>query len=72
MESGFALKDGDAMERAVRALAKCRYAAPGDAVASGGHPKERHDWLLETASAEAGAILDHVDDGGVLGIQARG
>ena len=71
MRSILTLKDGDAMERAVKALAKYRYTARGEAVAPDGHPKEWHNWLLEIDSAEIGAVRDHVDDGDIIDIQSR-
>ncbi len=70
MKSVLTLKDGDAMERAMKALAKYRYRARGEAVVPEGHPKEWHNWLLEIDSAEIGVIRDHADDGDILDIQA--
>ncbi len=63
------LKDGGAMERAMGALAKYRYAAGGEAVAPEGHPREWKTWLLEINSAEVGAIRDHVDDGDIVDVE---
>ena len=57
------LKDGGAMERAMGALARYRYAANGEPVAPEGHPREWKKWLLEINSAEIETIRDHVDDG---------
>jgi hypothetical protein len=66
------LKDGDAMERAMGALAKYRYAAGGDFVAPEGHPREWKKWLLEINSTEIEAIRDHVDDGDIVDIKPVG
>lgn len=63
------LKDGDAMERAMQALAKYRYAAGGELVTPEGHPREWKKWLLEINSAEVEAIRGHVDDGDIVGIK---
>jgi len=60
------LKDGDAMERAMRALAKYRYTAGGEQIVPSGHPKEWNKWLLEIDSAEFDTIRDHVDDGDIV------
>jgi hypothetical protein len=65
------LKDGGAMERAMGALAKYRYAARGEPVAPEGHPKEWHKWLLEIDSEEIEAIRGHVDDGDIVDIKPR-
>ncbi|WP_456656507.1 hypothetical protein [Bradyrhizobium sp. JR3.5] len=63
------LKNGGAMERAVEALAKYKYAAGGDPVAPEGHPREWKRWLLEINSAEFEAIRDHVNDGDIVDIK---
>ena len=63
------LKDGGAMERAMEALAKYRYAAGGEPVAPEGHPREWNKWLLEINSAEVDAIRGHVDDGDIVDIK---
>jgi hypothetical protein len=60
------LKDGDAMERAMGALARYRYTAGGEPVAPSGHPREWSRWLLEIDSAEFETIRDHVDDGDIV------
>jgi len=60
------LKDGDAMERAMGALAKYRYTAGGEQIAPSGHPREWSRWLLEIDSAEFETIRDHVDDGDIV------
>jgi hypothetical protein len=60
------LKDGDAMERAMGALAKYRYTAGGEQTAPSGHPREWSRWLLEIDSAEFETIRDHVDDGDIV------
>lgn len=60
------LKDGDAMERAMGALAKYRYTAGGEQIAPSGHPREWSRWLLEIDSAEFETIRDHVDDGDII------
>jgi hypothetical protein len=65
------LKDGAAMERAMGALARYRYAARGEPVAPEGHPSEWHKWLLEVDSAEIGAIRDHVAEGDIVDIKPR-
>jgi hypothetical protein len=71
MRSVLTLKDGNAMERAMKALAKYRYAARGEPVAPEGHPKEWHKWQLEIDSAEIEAIRGHVDEGDILAIEPR-
>lgn len=63
------LKDGSAMERAMAALAKYRYAAGGEFVAPEGHPQEWRKWLLEINSAEVEAIRSHVCDGDIVDIK---
>ncbi len=63
------LKDGGAMERAMGALAKYRYAAGGERVAPDGHPREWSQWQLEINSAELQAIHDHVYDGDIIGVK---
>ncbi|UGA41447.1 hypothetical protein HU230_0024010 [Bradyrhizobium quebecense] len=63
------LKNGGAMERAVEALAKYKYAAGSDPVAPEGHPREWKRWLLEINSAEFEAIRDHVNDGDIVDIK---
>ncbi len=63
------LKDGGAMERAVRALAEYRYAAGGEPVVPEGHPRGWKKWLLEIDAAEFSVIHDHVDDGDILDIK---
>ncbi|MBR0764861.1 hypothetical protein JQ613_31670 [Bradyrhizobium japonicum] len=63
------LKDGGAMERAMGALAKYRYASEGEPVAPEGHPREWKRWLLEINSAEFEAIRDHVDNGDIVDIK---
>jgi hypothetical protein len=60
------LKDGSAMERAMGALAKYRYAASGEPVAPEGYPMEWSRWLLEINSAELAAIRDHVKEGDII------
>jgi hypothetical protein len=60
------LKDGNAMERAMGALAKYGYSADGEPVAPSGHPREWSRWLLEIDSAEFATIRDHVDDGDIV------
>lgn len=60
------LKDGDAMERAVGALAKYRYTAGDGQIAPAAHPKEWSKWLLEIDSAELETIRDHVDAGDIV------
>ena len=59
-------KDGDAMERAMAALANYRYAPGGEPTAPEGHPREWGRWLLEINSAEFDAIHDHVEDGDIV------
>ncbi len=71
MRSVITLKDGNAMERAMQALAKHRYAARGEPVAPEGHPGEWHKWLLEVDAAEIEAIRGHVDEGDILAIEPR-
>lgn len=71
MRSLIILKDGNAMERAMKALAQYRYAAGGEPVAPEGHPREWHNWLLEIDSAEIETIRGHVNDGDILGIEPR-
>jgi hypothetical protein len=63
------LKDGDAMERAVGALAKYRYTADGEPVTPSGHPKEWSRWILEIDSAEFETIRDHVADGDIVNMK---
>jgi len=63
------LKDGGAMERAMGALAKYRYAACGERVAPEGHPREWSRWQLEINSAELKAIDDHVYAGDIIGVK---
>jgi hypothetical protein len=63
------LKNGDAMERAMGALAKYRYTARGETVVPEGHPREWKKWLLEINSAEIEAIRDHVEDGDIVDIK---
>ena len=63
------LKDGEAMERAMGALAKYRYAARGEPVAPEAHPRDWKSWLLEINSAEMAAIRDHVNDGDIVDIK---
>ncbi len=63
------LKDGGAMERAMGALAKYRYAARGEPVAPEGHPREWKTWLLEIDSAEVDTLRDHIDDGDIVNIK---
>jgi hypothetical protein len=60
------LKDGDAMERAMGALAKYRYTVGGEQIVPSGYPKEWNKWLLEINSAEFETIRDHVDDGDIV------
>jgi len=60
------LKDGDAMERAMGALAKYGYTAGDEQIAPAGHPKEWSKWLLEIDSAELETIRDHVDAGDII------
>ena len=64
-----AFKDGQAMERAMCALAKYKYSADGEPVAPEGHPREWKKWLLEINSAELAAIRDHVDDGDIVDVK---
>jgi hypothetical protein len=64
-----ALKDGEAMERAVQALAHYRYTAHGAPVAPEGHPREWRSWLLEINSAELPSICDHISDGDIVAIE---
>lgn len=66
------LKDGNAMERAMAALAKYRYTAGGERAAPEGHPREWRNWLLEIDSAELEAVRDHVADGDVVDIKPIG
>ncbi len=66
------LKDGGAMERAVQALAKYRYAVGGEAVAPEGRPREWKKWLLEINAAEIDVIHDHLNDGDILEIKPVG
>ena len=63
------LRDGDAMERAMQALAAHRYKASGEPVAPEGHPKQWKSWLLEINSAELASICDHVDSGDIIAIK---
>ena len=60
------LKNGDAMERAMGALAKYRYTAGGEPVAPSGYPREWSKWLLEIDLAEFETIRDHADDGDIV------
>jgi hypothetical protein len=62
------LKDGGAMERAMKALAKYRYTASGEPVAPEGHPRDWNNWLLEINSTEFDTIDDHVNLGDVVEI----
>jgi hypothetical protein len=71
MRSVITLKDGDAMERAMKALAQYRYTARGEPVAPEGRPGEWHKWLLEIDSAEIDTIRGHVVDGDILAIEPR-
>ena len=58
------LKDGGAMERAMKALAKYGYSAGGEQIVPSGHPREWTRWLLEIDSAEFETIRDdHVERG---------
>ncbi len=66
------LKDGNAMERAMAALAKYRYTAGGESAAPEAHPREWRNWLLEIDSAELEAVRDHVADGDVVDIKPIG
>jgi hypothetical protein len=64
------LRDGEAMERAMGALAKYRYTAGGgELVAPQGHPKAWSRWLLEINSAEFEAIRDHVNHGDIVDLK---
>ncbi len=63
------LKDGDAMERAVGALAKYRYVAGGEPVVPEGHPREWKSWLLEIDTAEIEAIRQHVREDDIVEIK---
>ena len=60
------LKDADAMERAMGALAKYRYTAGDEQIAPAGHPQEWSKWLLEIDSAELDTIRDHVNDDDIV------
>lgn len=60
------LKDGNAMERAMGALAKYRYTAGDEQIVPEAHPKEWSKWLLEIDSAELETIRDHVDAGDIV------
>jgi len=60
------LKDGDAMERAMGALAKYRYTVGDEQIAPAAHPKQWSKWLLEIDSAELETIRDHVDAGDIV------
>ena len=60
------LKDGGAMERAMKALAKYRYTAGDEQIVPSAHPREWSRWLLEIDSAEFETIRDHVDDGDIV------
>jgi hypothetical protein len=60
------LKDGNAMERATRALAKYRYHARGERVAPEGYPKQWSNWFLEIDMAELETIRDHVEEGDIV------
>ena len=60
------LKDGGAMERAMKALAKYRYTVGGEQIVPSGHPKEWSRWLLEIDSAEFETIRDYVNDGDIV------
>jgi hypothetical protein len=71
MRSVITLKDGSAMERAMKALANHRYTARGEPVAPEGHPGEWHKWLLEVDSAEIDTIRGHIADGDILAIEPR-
>ena len=62
-------RDGEAMERAMGALAKYRYTARGEPVAPEGHPREWNTWLLEIDSAEVQTIRDHAGDGDIVNIR---
>ena len=63
------LKDGDAMERAMGALATYRYTVTGEPIAPEGHPREWKKWVLEINSAEISAIRDHVNDGDIVEVK---
>ena len=60
------LKDGGAMERAMKALAKYKYTAAGEQSAPSGRPREWSRWLLEIDAAEFATIRDHVDEGDIV------
>ena len=64
------LKDGDAMERAMGALAKYRYTAGGEPVVPSGHPESGAGGFLRLSSAEFETIRDHVDDGDIVDMKA--
>ena len=64
------LKNGDAMDRAMGALARFKYTATGEPVAPEGHPREWEKWLLEVNSAEIETICDHVNDGDIIDIKS--
>lgn len=63
------LKDADAMERAMGALAKYNYTAGDEQIAPAGHPKEWSKWLLEIDSTELDTIRDHVNLGDIVDTQ---
>ncbi len=63
------LKDGGAMERAMKALANYRYKASGEHVAPEGDPKEWKSWLLEINSTELASICEHIDDGDIVAVK---
>ena len=66
------LKDGGAMDRAMRALANHRYRASGESVAPEGHPREWKSWLLEITSAELASICDEIDAEDIVAVKPVG
>jgi hypothetical protein len=63
------LKNGEAMERAMGALARYGYTAGGEPVAPEGHPRAWRKWLLEINSAEIATIRDHADHGDIIDVR---
>ncbi len=63
------LRNADAMERAMAALATYRYVTHGEPVAPNGHPTEWSSWVLEIDPAELKAIRDHVLVGDIIDLR---